>query len=108
MEPYTPAGWDKVFDISDYKVNSTFIWDTPISVNPGNVTLQVKFFSKHWNDHKFNEKDAQGRTLYSNRLGEFANSDESKSVLFRFSNDGDADGQLCLNAGVGPQLWLSQ
>ena len=100
MEPYTPAGWDKVFDISDYKVNSTFIWDTPISVNPGNVTLQVKFFSKHWNDHKFNEKDAQGRTLYSNRLGEFANSDESKSVLFRFSNDGDADGQLCLNAGV--------
>ena len=100
MEPYTPAGWDKVFDISDYKVNSTFIWDTPISVNPGNVTLQVKFFSKHWNDHKFNEKDAQGRTLYSNRLGEFANADESKSVLFRFSNDGDADGQLCLNAGV--------
>ena len=100
LEPYTPAGWDKVFDISNYQVNSTFIWDTPISVNPSNVTLQVKFWSKHWNNHKFQEKDAQGRTLYSNRLGEFANADESKSVLFRFSNDGDADGQLCLNAGV--------
>ena len=100
MEPWTPAGWDKVFDISNYQVNSTFIWDTPISVNPSNVTLQVKFWSKHWNNHKFQEKDAQGRTLYSNRLGEFANADESKSVLFRFSNDGDADGQLCLNAGV--------
>lgn len=100
LEPYTPAGWDKVFDISNYQVNSTFIWDTPITVNPSNVTLQVKFWSKHWNNHKFQEKDAQGRTLYSNRLGEFANADESKSVLFRFSNDGDADGQLCLNAGV--------
>ena len=100
MEPYTPAGWDKVFDASDYKVNSTFIWDTPISVNPGNVTLQVKFWSKHWNNHKFQDKDAQGHTLYSNRLGEFATADEKQSVLFRFSNDGDADGQLCLNAGV--------
>lgn len=100
MEPWTPAGWDKVFDASDYNVNSTFIWDTPISLNPANVTLQVKFWSKHWNNHKFQDKDAQGHTLYSNRLGEFANSDESKSVLFRFSNDGDADGQLCLNAGV--------
>ena len=100
MEPYTPAGWNKVFDISDYKVNSTFNWSTPFALNPSNVTLQVKFYSKHWNDHKFNEKDAQGRTLYSNRLGEFANSDESQSVLFRFSNDGEADGQLCLNAGV--------
>ena len=100
MEPYTPAGWNKVFSISDYKVNSTFIWDTPISLNPSNVTLQVKFWSNHWNNHKFNDRDAQGNQLYSNRLGEFANADESQSVLFRFSNDGDADGQLCLNAGV--------
>ena len=100
MEAYTPAGWDKVFDVSNYKVNSTFIWDTPISLNPGNLTLQVKFWSKHWNNHKFQDKDEAGHTLYSNRLGEFATADESKSVLFRFSNDGDADGQLCLNAGV--------
>ncbi|MBR5256506.1 MAG: hypothetical protein IKV62_07005, partial [Bacteroidales bacterium] len=47
-----------------------------------------------------NDKDENGNQLFCNRLGEFANADESKSVLFRFSNDGDADGQLCLNAGA--------
>ena len=100
MEPYTPAGWDKVFDISDWHVNSTFIWDTPITVTPGSVTLQWKFWSNKWNNHKFNDKDAAGNQLFSNRLGEIADRSESNSVLLRFSNDGDADGQLCLNAGV--------
>ena len=100
MEPYTPAGWDKVFNMSDYKVNTTFIWDTPLALTPGSLTLQWKFWSNHWNNHKFNDKDENGNQLFCNRLGEFANADESKSVLFRFSNDGDADGQLCLNAGA--------
>ena len=99
-EYYTPAGWEKVLDISDYNINSTFIFDTPVSLNPSNVTLQWKFYSNKWNNHKFGDKDAEGHTLYCNRLGEFATADESSSVLFRFSNDGDADGQLCLNAGV--------
>ncbi len=100
MEPYTPDGWNKVFSMSNYKVNSTFQWDTPLSLNPGSVTLQWKFWSNKWNDHKFNDRDEAGNQLFCNRLGEFANKDESKSVLFRFSNDGDADGQLCLNAGA--------
>ena len=100
MEPYSPAGWDKVFKMSDYKVNTTFIWDTPLTLTPGSLTLQWKFWSNHWNNHKFNDKDENGNQLFCNRLGEFANADESKSVLFRFSNDGDADGQLCLNAGA--------
>ena len=100
MEPYSPAGWDKVFKMSDYKVNTTFIWDTPLALTPGSLTLQWKFWSNHWNNHKFNDKDENGNQLFCNRLGEFANADESKSVLFRFSNDGDADGQLCLNAGA--------
>ena len=100
MEPYTPEGWGKVFKMSDYKVNTTFIWDSPIALTPGSLTLQVKFWSNHWNNHKFNDKDANGNQLFCNRLGEFANADESQSVLLRFSNDGDADGQLCLNAGI--------
>ena len=99
-EAYTPEGWDKVFKMSDYQVNTTFKWDTPLNLNPGSVTLQWKFWSNHWNNHKFNDQDADGNQLFCNRLGEFANSDESKSVLLRFSNDGDADGQLCLNAGA--------
>ena len=100
MEPYIPDGWAKVFSMADYKTNSTFIWDTPITLNPGSVTLQWKFWSNKWNNHKFQDKDEAGNQLFSNRLGEFATADESKSVLFRFSNDGDADGQLCLNAGA--------
>ena len=100
MEPYTPAGWNKVFSMADYKVNSTFIWDTPLNLTPGNLTLQWKFWSNKWNNCKFNDRDENGNQLFCNRLGEFANANESKSVLFRFSNDGDADGQLCLNAGV--------
>ncbi len=99
-EHYNPAGWNKVFNMSNYKTNSTFIWADAISLNPSAVTLQWKFYSNKWNDHKFNDKDEAGNQLFSNRLGEFANADESKSVLFRFSNDGDVDGQLCLNAGV--------
>ncbi len=100
VEPYNPAGWDKVFNMSDYKINSTFMLGGAIALNPASVTLQWKFYSNKWNDHKFNDKDAAGNQLFCNRLGEFANSDESQSVLFRFSNDGDADGQLCLNAGI--------
>lgn len=100
VEPYNPAGWDKVFNMSDYKVNSTFMLGGAIALNPASVTLQWKFYSNKWNNHKFNDRDAAGNQLYCNRLGEFANSDESQSVLFRFSNDGDADGQLCLNAGI--------
>ena len=100
VEPYNPAGWDKVFNMSDYKINSTFMLGGAIALNPASVTLQWKFYSNKWNDHKFNDHDAAGNQLYCNRLGEFANSDESQSVLFRFSNDGDADGQLCLNAGI--------
>ena len=102
--PYTPDGWDKVLDISNYKVNSTFQWDA-IQLNPSAVTLQYKFYSKKWNNHKFQDRDENNNQLYSNRLGEFANASESSSVLLRFSNDGDADGQLCLNAGI---LGLSQ
>ncbi|MBQ1912281.1 MAG: hypothetical protein II171_01830, partial [Bacteroidales bacterium] len=97
---YTPAGWDKVFDMSNYKTNSTFMLGDGLTLTPGNLTLQWKFYSNKWNNHKFNDKDEAGNQLFCNRLGEFANADESKSVLFRFSNDGDADGQLCLNAGV--------
>ena len=100
VEPYNPAGWDTVFNMSDYKVNSTFMLGGAIALNPASVTLQWKFYSNKWNNHKFNDRDAAGNQLYCNRLGEFANSDESQSVLFRFSNDGDADGQLCLNAGI--------
>ena len=97
---YNPAGWNKVFNMSDYRTNSTFIWSDGLALTPGNLTLQWKFYANKWNNHKFQDKDEQGHTLYSNRLGEFATADESQSVLFRFSNDGDADGQLCLNAGA--------
>ena len=100
MEYYNPAGWEKVFNMSDYKTNSTFMLGSGLDLNPSNVTLQWKFYSNKWNNHKFNDRDANGNQLFSNRLGEFANSDESKSVLLRFSNDGDADGQLCLNASA--------
>ena len=99
-EDYTPAGWDKVFNMSNYKVNSTFMFDGGLNLTPGNLTLQWKFYSNKWNNHKFNDRDEAGNQLFCNRLGEFANANESQSVLFRFSNDGDADGQLCLNAGV--------
>ena len=98
-EYYNPAGWDKVFDMSNYKTNSTFKWDG-IALNPSSVTLQWKFSSNKWNNHKFNDRDENNNQLFCNRLGEFASADESQSVLLRFSNDGDADGQLCLNAGV--------
>ena len=104
-EHYNPAGWNKVFNMADYNTNSTFIWSQGLSLNPSAVTLQWKFYANKWNNHKFTDKDEKGNTLYANRLGEFANADESKSVLFRFSNDGDVDGQLCLNAGA---LGLSQ
>jgi hypothetical protein len=102
MEAYTPAGWDKVFDMSDYKVNSTFRWQEGLELNPSAITFQWKFWSNKWNNCKFRdqgEENGQKYTLYCNRLSEIAQYDESKSLLLRFSNDGDADGQLCLNAG---------
>ena len=107
MEPYTPAGWDKVFDMSDWKVNSTFRWEEGLDLNPSAITFQWKFWSNKWNNCKFNdqgEEDGQKYQLFCNRLGEIAQYDESNALLLRFSNDGDADGQLCLNAdflGVG-------
>ncbi len=77
-EHYNPAGWNKVFNMSNYKTNSTFIWADAISLNPSAVTLQWKFYANKWNDHKFNDKDEAGNQLFSNRLGEFANADESR------------------------------
>jgi hypothetical protein len=99
MEAYTPDGWDKVFDMSDWHINSTFRWEDGLELNPSAITFQWKFWSNKWNNHKFQDKAEGGYTLYCNRLGEIAQYDESKSLLLRFSNDGDADGQLCLNAG---------
>ncbi|MBR0052962.1 MAG: hypothetical protein IJP73_03560 [Bacteroidales bacterium] len=104
LEPYTPAGWDKVFDMSNYQVNSTFRWQDGPELNPSAITFQWKFWSNKWNNHKFEDKGEGGYTLYCNRLSEIAQYDESNALLLRFSNDGDADGQLCLNAdflGVG-------
>ncbi len=104
LEPYTPAGWDKVFDMSNYQVNSTFRWQDGPELNPSAITFQWKFWSNKWNNHKFQDKGEGGYTLYCNRLSEIAQYDESNALLLRFSNDGDADGQLCLNAdflGVG-------
>ena len=84
--------------MSDYKTNSTFRWDTPLELNTSALTIQWKFYSNKWNNHKFQDKDEQQNQLYCNRLGEIAEYNESNALLFRFSNDGDADGQLCLNA----------
>ena len=98
MEPWTPDGWNKVFDMSNYQVNSTFRWQNGLELNPRSITFQWKFFSKKWNNHKFQDQAEGGYTLYCNRLGEIAQYDESNALLLRFSNDGDADGQLCLNA----------
>ena len=106
-QPYTPAGWDKVFDMSDYQVNSTFRWQDGPELNPSAITFQWKFWSNKWNNCKFNdqgEENGQKYQLFCNRLSEIAQYDESNALLLRFSNDGDADGQLCLNAdflGVG-------
>ena len=86
--------------MADYKTNSTFKFSEALALNPSAVTLQWKFYSNKWNNHKFQDKDEKGNQLFCNRLGEFANASESQSVLLRFSNDGDADGQLCLNAGA--------
>ena len=101
MEPYTPDGWDKVFDMSDWHINSTFRWQDGPELNPSSITFQWKFWSNKWNNCKFRdqgEENGQKYTLYCNRLSEIAQYDESNSLLLRFSNDGDADGQLCLNA----------
>ena len=92
-EYYNPAGWDKVFNMADYSINSTFKFSEGVSLTASSLTLQWKFYSNKWNDHTF----PSSTNLLCNRLGEFANADESKSVLLRFSNDGNADGQLCLN-----------
>ncbi len=102
VEPWTPAGWDKVFDMSNYKINSTFRWQDGPELNPGAITFQWKFWSNKWNNCKFRdqgEENGQKYQLFCNRLSEIAQYDESNALLLRFSNDGDADGQLCLNAG---------
>ena len=102
MEPYIPEGWDKVFDMSDYHINSTFRWQDGPELNPNAITFQWKFWSNKWNNCHFRdqgEENGQKYTLYCNRLAEIAQYDESNALLLRFSNDGDADGQLCLNAG---------
>ena len=98
-EYYNPTGWNKVFNMADYKINSTFKWENGLTLNPSNITFQWKFYSNKWNNHKFQDKGINNIPLEGNRLGEFSNLDESKTVLLRFSNDGEADGQLCLNAG---------
>ena len=102
MEAYIPDGWEKVFDMSDWHVNSTFRWQDGPELNPSAITFQWKFFSNKWNNCKFRdqgEENGQKYTLYCNRLSEIAQYDESNALLLRFSNDGDADGQLGLNAG---------
>ena len=106
-----PAGqsWDYVMDIHDYRINSTFMFDEvtkAIKLNPSAVAFQWKFYSNKWNNHKFQDKDENNYQLYCNRLGEFADAIEKNTVLLRFSNDGNADGQLCLNCdflGTGQQ-----
>ena len=106
-----PAGntWDYVLDIKDYHINSTFMFDEvekTIKLNPSALAFQWKFYSNKWNNHKFQDKDEAGNQLYCNRLGEFSNAAENQTVLLRFSNDGNADGQLCLNCdflGTGQQ-----
>lgn len=104
--PSTGTDFSYVLDIHDYHVNSTFLFeDNTLPLDAGSLTLQFKFWANKWNQHNFHDKDEEGNTLYANRLGEFANLAESQSVLFRFSNDGDADGQLCINA---PILGLQQ
>ena len=111
VKAVTPEGntWDYVMDIHDYRINSTFMFDEVnkrIDLNPDHVTFQWKFYSNKWNNCKFKDKDEHGYQLYCNRLGEFANAAESQALLLRFSNDGDADGQLCLNCdflGTGQQ-----
>ncbi len=103
-EDYNPEGWGKVFNMADYHINSTFRWQEGLDLNPSAITFQWKFYSNKWNNHKFQDKGEGGYTLYCNRLSEIAQYDESNALLLRFSNDGDADGQLCLNAdflGVG-------
>jgi len=100
LEPYTPTGWEKVFDMSNYQINSTFRWEEGLELNPSAITFQWKFWSNKWNNHKFQDRaEDGGYQLYCNRLSEIAQYDESNALLLRFSNDGDADGQLCLNAG---------
>lgn len=101
--------WDYVMDIKDYRINSTFMFDEVnkrIDLNPNGLAFQWKFYSNKWNNHKFQDKDEHGYQLYCNRLGEFSNAAENQTVLLRFSNDGSADGQLCLNCdflGTGQQ-----
>ena len=98
----TPEGntWDYVFDHSNYLTNSTFLWeDDPIKMSGKSITMEWKFYSTHWNNHKFQDKGDDDIQLYANRLGGIYNVKE-KGLLLRFSNDGQADGQLCLNAPI--------
>ena len=93
----TYRNWQKVLNLAGGAVNTTFKWDNSLQLNPSAVTLQWKFYANKWNNHKFQDRDENNNQLYSNRLAEFNGSGQ---VLLRFSNDGDADGQLCLNAAA--------
>ena len=96
----TGTQWDYVLDQTNYLTNSTFTWeDDPIKMSGKNITMEWKFYSTHWNNYKFNDKGDDDIQLYSNRLGGIYNISE-KGLLLRFSNDGQADGQLCLNAPI--------
>ena len=98
--PKEGQNWDYVLDQTNYLTNSTFLWeDDPIAMSGKSITYQWKFYSTHWNNCKFQDKGDDDIQLYSNRLGGIYNIKE-KGLLLRFSNDGQADGQLCLNAPV--------
>lgn len=85
--------WDKVFQMSNYETNSTFVWDKGITLNPSSVTLQWKFLSNEWVNVSENSSQC-------NRLGQFCNTNENNSVLIRFSDPGGIDGQLKINAAA--------
>ena len=98
--PKEGLNWDYVMDQHNYLTNSTFLWeDDPIVMSGKSITYQWKFYSDHWNNYKFKDKGDDNIQLYSNRLGGIYNIKE-KGLLLRFSNDGQADGQLCLNVPV--------
>ncbi len=39
---YNPQGWNKVFNMADYKTNSTFMLGDGLTLTPGSLTLQWK------------------------------------------------------------------
>ncbi len=45
-QPANPEGWDKVFNMADYKTNSTFMLGDGLTLTPGSLTLQWKFLQR--------------------------------------------------------------